>query len=123
MKDSILRDKSFEFALRIVKLCKYIHAEHREYVLSKQVMRSGTSVGANIVESNFGSSKLDFIHKLTIAQKEAAETNYWIRLLEKGEYISVAQAESLLNDCTEIQKMLAASVLTARKALERDKKS
>lgn len=76
MKESALRVKSFSFALRVVKLYKHLTVEHKEYVLSKQVLRSGTSIGANIEEAQHGQSPLDFIHKLSIAQKEASETNY-----------------------------------------------
>lgn len=91
--------------------------EHREFVLSKQVLRSGTSIGANIEESVHAQSKMDFIHKLSIAQKEANETNYWLRLLKDSGYLNKNLAESLLNDCVEIQKMLAASIKTAKSNL------
>lgn len=80
MKESVLKDKSYNFALRIVKLYKYIIREKKEFVLSKQILRSGTSIGANIEEANQAQSKADFVHKLSIAQKEAFETDYWLRL-------------------------------------------
>lgn len=83
MKSNILSEKSYKFALRMIKLYKFMIAEHKEFVLSKQILRCGTSVGANIEESIHAQSKTDFIHKLSIAQKEAAETNYWIRLLRE----------------------------------------
>lgn len=114
MKESILREKSYQFALRIIKLYKYIVAEKSEYVLSKQILRSGTSIGANIEEANQAQSKADFIHKLSIAQKEAFETDYWLRLLRDSEYLTEAQAESLLIDCRELQKLLTASIKTAK---------
>ncbi len=87
--------------------------EHRE-CLSKQVLRSGTSIGANIEEAKHAQSKLDFIHKLSIAQKEAGETNYWIRLLNKSEFLGDKLAASLIADCDEIQRLLAASIKTAK---------
>lgn len=121
MKESVLSEKSFAFALRIVNLYKYLLSEHKEYVLSKQVLRSGTSVGANIEEAKHAQSKADFIHKLSIAQKEASETNYWIRLLQKSEYLNEKLALSLINDCDEIQRMLAASIKTSKSNLEKEK--
>lgn len=93
--------------------------EHREFVLSKQVLRSGTSIGANIEESVHAQSKIDFVHKLSIAQKEANETNYWLRLLKDSGYLKENLAESLLNDCVEIQKLLAASIKTAKSNLKK----
>ncbi len=86
MNESILSVKSYEFALRIIKLYRFMVDEHHEYVLSKQILRSGTSLGANIEESVHAQSKTDFIHKLSIAQKEANETNYWLRLLKDNGY-------------------------------------
>lgn len=118
MKESVLRDRSFDFAFRILNLYKFLRDEHREYVISKQVLRSGTSIGANIEEARYGQSRSDFIHKLSIAQKEAAETAYWLRLLAKGEFINDKLAESLLNDCEELIKMLAASIKTSKSRLD-----
>src|SRR5687768_3130118 len=112
MKESILRDKTFAFALRVIKLYKYLTAEHKEYVLSKQVLRSGTSIGANVEEAKHAQSKIDFVHKLSIAQKEASETNYWLRLLNKSEYLDDKLAISLIADCDEIQRILTASIKT-----------
>ena len=114
MKESVLSTKSYQFALRIVRLYKFIVAEKTEYVLSKQILRSGTSIGANIEEANQGQSKADFIHKLSIAQKEAFETDYWLRLLRDTDYITKAQADSLLVDCQELQKLLTTSIKTAK---------
>lgn len=102
MKDSILRNKSFAFALRIVNLYKHLVSEHKEYVLSKQVLRSGASIGANIEEAKHAQSKVDFVHKLSIAQKEASETNYWIRLLSEGDVLEKNIGNSLIVDCEEI---------------------
>jgi len=88
MKENILKEKSYKFALRMIKLYKFMTVEHKEFVLSKQVLRSGTSIGANIEESIYAQSKSDFVHKLSIAQKEASETNYWLRLLRDSDYIN-----------------------------------
>ena len=110
-----LKEKSYAFALRVVKLYKYLAFETKEFVLSKQILRSGTSIGANIVEGNRAESTPDFIHKLSISLKESFETEYWLNLLKDSEYISVKQAESLILDCNELQKMLISSIKTAKK--------
>ena len=94
-----------------------MNAEHKEFVLSKQVLRSGTSIGANIEESIHAQSKPDFIHKLSIAQKEASETNYWLRLLRDSDYINEKLAGSMINGCEEVQKLLTASIKTAKSNL------
>ena len=120
MKENLLRDKSFAFALRTINLNKYLVKEHREYTISKHVLRSGTSIGANIEESVHAQSKVDFAHNLSIAQKEACETNYWIRLLKESDFINPKLAESLLSDCDELQRMLAASVKTAKRNMEKE---
>ena len=117
----ILRDKSYKFALRTVRLYKYLCEEHKEYVLSKQVLRSGTSIGANIAEAQQGQSKIDFIHKLSISLKESYETEYWLDLLRDSEYINPAQAASLIDECKELQKLLTASIKTAKANLETKK--
>ena len=104
MKENVLRDKSYQLALRIVKFYKFIASEQKEYVLSKQILCSWTSIGVNVEEANRAQSKTDFIHKLSVAQKEAAETNYWLRLLRDSEFLTTKQAESLLTDCDEITK-------------------
>ena len=119
MKESILRTKSFSFALRTIKLYQHLATEHREYVLSKQVLRAGTSIGANIEESVHAQSKTDFIHKLSIAQKEACETNYWLRLLRESDFLKPKLANSLLADCEEIQKLLPASIKTTKSNIKR----
>ncbi|MFM9903745.1 MAG: four helix bundle protein [Pyrinomonadaceae bacterium] len=114
LKENVLKDKSYKFALRIVNLYKHLSGEKKEYVLSKQILRSGTSVGANITEANQGQSKSDFVHKLAIALKEAVETEYWLCLLRDSEYITAHQAESLIDDCKELIRILTASIKTAR---------
>ena len=120
MKENLLRDRSFAFALRTIKLNKYLVSEHHEYTLSKQVLRSGTSIGANIEESIHAQSKSDFVHKLSIAQKEACETRYWIRLLKESDFIQPKLADSLLSDCDQLQRLLAASVKTAKQNLQKE---
>ncbi|MFH1193887.1 MAG: four helix bundle protein [bacterium] len=108
MKENVIKDKSFLFALRIIKLYKYLIKDKKEYTLLKQVLRSGTSIGANIEEAVGGCSKKDFISKMAIAYKEARETNYWIRLLEKSDYITVKEANLLLDDCEELLRIIGA---------------
>lgn len=117
MKENVLKDKSFAFAIRVVNLYKFLSKEKNEFVLSKQVLRSGTSVGALVRESEHAESKSDFIHKLAIAQKEINETLYWLELLCKTEFISIEQFESLNLDAVEIIKMITASIKTAKAKL------
>ena len=105
-KDNIIQQKSFAFAVRVVKVYKYLTTDKKEFVLSKQLLRSGTSVGANIEESIGGQSDKDFLSKLSIAYKEARESIYWIKLLKETEYISNNQAESLITDAEELCKIL-----------------
>ena len=113
MKDSILLTKSKAFALRIVRLYKYLR-DHKESVIAKQMLRSGTSIGANIAESRYAQSKTDFASKLQIALKEAAETEYWLELLRDGELVESSPAfTSLCADCTELIKLLTSSVKTS----------
>jgi four helix bundle protein len=106
--DNVVMIKSRSFAIRIVHLHKYLTTEKREHLLSKQVLRSGTSIGANIEEAIGGSSRNDFKAKLQIAYKEARETKYWISLLKEGEFIESNAAFSLDKDCTELIKILSA---------------
>ena len=110
MKESILREKSYQFALRIVKLYQFIASEKKEFVLSKQILRSGTSIGANVEEAIAAQSRKDFIHKMSIASKEARETKYWLRLLDKSNLTSIEmniyliEVEHILNIITKIIK-------------------
>ena len=113
-KENVLKDKSYKFALRIVKLYKHLSEEKKEYVLSKQVLRSGTSIGANVAEGKQAQSKADFVHKLSIAHKESFETEYWLSLLRDGEFITEKQSESLIIDCNELQRILTTSIKTAK---------
>lgn len=116
MKDNIILDKSLDFAIRIVKLYKYLCDEKKEYVLSKQLMRSGTSVGANINEAQAGQTKADFVAKMAIASKEARESKYWIDLLIKTDYLDINEnhVQSLQNDIEEIIKILTSIVKSSQ---------
>ena len=114
MADDVLRNKSYKFALRTIKLFQHLSKEKHEFVISKQVLRSGTSIGANIEEAGQAQSKPDFIHKLAIAQKESFETHYWIRLLRDSDLLDGKIAESLLSDCSKLQKLLTSSIKTAK---------
>lgn len=114
MSESILREKSYAFALRIVKLSQYLVDEKREFVLSRKVLDSGTAIGVFIEEARQGSDRDDFGLKLSVANKEAFKTNFWIRLLRDSEYIAGNHAESLLDDCIQLQKMLVSSLKSTR---------
>lgn len=118
MKTNVLKEKSYKFALRTVKLYQHLSVERKEYVLSKQVLRSGTSVGANVEEAYQGESKMDFIHKLSIANKEAFETHYWLRLVRDSVMLEAKIAESLMNDCDELQRMLVAAIKTSKSRIK-----
>ena len=112
--DNPLLEKSLKFASRIVKLYQYLLKEKHESIISKQIIRSGTSIGANANEAIYGISKADFIAKLQISLKETAETEYWLRLLVLSEYITEAEGNSLINDCLEIKRILISSLNTAK---------
>lgn len=111
---SILKDKSFSFAIAIVKTYKNLLEEKREYVMSKQLLRSGTSVGANIREAKNAESTNDFIHKLGIAQKECDETLYWLELLKKTEYLNGEEFHKLSDEANQILKMIRSTILTIK---------
>ena len=112
-KDNIIVQKSYSFALEIIKLYKIL-IEKKEFVLSKQILRSGTSIGANIHEAVASESKKDFIHKLGIAVKEARETLYWLNLLKDSEFINKDEFNKLNNSCSEIVKILNSIILTTK---------
>jgi four helix bundle protein len=114
MNEGILREKSFRFAVRIVNLYKHLCEEKKAFVLSKQALRSGTSVGAMVREAEHSESKADFIHKMAIAQKEMNETIYWLELMHETAYLSDKEFESLNSDATELIKMLTSSIKTAK---------
>jgi four helix bundle protein len=111
---NIIQEKSFAFAVRIVNLYKYLCGKKKEFVLSKQILRSGTSIGANIEESIGGQSEKDFFAKITIAYKEARETIYWLKLLSATNYVSQEQADSLLKDAEEICKIIGKIQITIK---------
>ena len=111
--DNPIVEKSFDFAVRIVNASKYLTQERQEYVLSKQLLRSGTSIGANIAEAQRGQSKPDFISKMSIALKEANETEYWLRLLYKTDYLNTQQFDSLNRDIHELLGLLIAICKTS----------
>lgn len=114
MKENLLIDKSVAFAARIVKLHQHLLKVKKEVIISKQIVRSGTSIGANINEANYGQSKADFVSKMHIALKETAETEYWLKLLHMSGYIDDKMCDSLLEDCLEIKRILIASINTAK---------
>jgi four helix bundle protein len=116
MKENLLIDKSISFAVRIIKLYQYLIKTKKESIISKQIIRSGTSIGANINEANYGQSKKDFISKMHIALKETAETEYWLKLLIMSEYITEDMGKSILSDCLEIKRILIATINTAKKS-------
>lgn len=117
-KYNVVKEKSFAFALRCIKLYRYLRDDKNEYVISKQILRSGTSIGANVEEGIFAQSKPDFLTKFSIAKKEAAETEYWLELLDASEILSVKEADLMLADCRELLKML---VTICKKSGPRDK--
>jgi four helix bundle protein len=111
---SLLLDKSEAFSGRILKMYKYLSSDKNELIISKQILRSGTSIGANISESRNAQSNADFINKLNIALKEADETLYWIKILHNGEYINEKEYESIYNDADELVKLLVSSIKTLK---------
>ena len=111
---NIIEQKSFEFAVRIVNLYKHLSETKKEFVLSKQLLRSGTSIGANVAEAEQAQSKADFISKMSIALKEASETKYWIRLLTSTNYLTEAESASILNDCVELEKILVSIIKSTK---------
>ena len=114
MKHSILKDKSKAFALRVIRLYKYLCEEGKEYILSKQLLRSGTSIGANIAEAFYGQSEADFVSKLSIAQKETGETMYWLELLHESEYLKRNEYDSIYSDAEELIRLLTSSIKTVK---------
>ncbi|MDD5289854.1 MAG: four helix bundle protein [Patescibacteria group bacterium] len=119
MTENILKDKTYKFAIRSINLYKYLCDKKREFVMSKQVLRSGTSMGALVREAEFAQSKADFINKMSVALKEANETRYWIDLLKETNYINLEMYESIKADCEEILKLLVSTVKTAKNNLNK----
>ncbi|KAA6346874.1 hypothetical protein EZS27_005634 [termite gut metagenome] len=116
--DSIVAPKSYSFALRIIKLYKWLISEKKEFVLSKQVLRSGTSIGALIKEAEHAQSKADFLNKMNIALKEANETEYWLMLLKDSQFLQETEFNSIYNDCSELIRLLASIVKTTKEKLK-----
>jgi len=114
VKKNIIQEKSYCFALRIVKLYRYLTKEKKEFVLSKQLLRSGTSIGANVEEAVGGQSKSDFVSKLSIAYKETRESKYWINLLKDSGYLTDKEANSIILDCEELAKIITKILKTTK---------
>ena len=114
MKENVILNRTMDFAVRIVNLYKYLTDKKKEYVISKQLLRSGTSIGANVHEAHNAQSAKDFLAKMYIAFKEASESEYWINLLIKTDYLSKVQGSSILNDCIEIKKILTSIIKTTK---------
>lgn len=117
MAKDILQIKSFQFSIDIVNIYKYLSQEKKEFILSKQVLRSGTSIGANVSEANYGQSYKDFIHKLQISRKDASETIYWLNLLHATEYINSDTHKKSVKECSELLKILTSSIITVERKL------
>lgn len=116
-KDDPLRDKSFQMAARVVRLCKYLMEEKKEFVLSKQLLRSGTNLGSMVREAANAESGLDFVHKRGIAQKETGETQYWLEILLTTQYLNESEFQSIYTDTEEVMRLLKSSILTKKKNL------
>ena len=114
IESSLVLQKSFQFSIRIVRLYKYLITEKREYVMSKQLLKSGTSIGANLREAKYAQSTLDFINKNSIALKEASETEYWLELLYCTDYLDDEGYSSIISDCNEIARLLVSIVKTSK---------
>ena len=114
MQEKTVKYKSYAFALRIIKVYKFLNSEQREFVLSKQLLRSGTAIGALIREAEHGESKADFIHKMNISLKEANETEYWLMLLHDSSFFDEISYKSIIADCQELIKMLISIIKTSK---------
>ena len=117
----MIEEKSFRFAIRIVRLYHWLLAEKKKYVLSKQLMRSGTGIGSNVAEAEQAQSKADFISKNSIALKEATETDYWLRLLHATDYLTAPQYRSMIKDCRELERLLISIIKTAKQSTDTDR--
>lgn len=120
-KESIVEKKAFDFALRIIKLYKFLVENHKEYVISKQILRCGTAIGANINEALSAESTPDFIHKFSISTKEIRETSYWLRLLKESEFIDKKSFDSIHKDCLELLKISNSIILTSKQSESKKK--
>lgn len=117
MKENVVKDKSFKFAIRIVKLFQYLQTEKKEYIMSKQLLRSGTAVGALVREAEHAESKADFVHKMAIAQKECNESLYWLELLYATDYLTKNEYDNLNIDTTEIMKLITTIIKTSKSSI------
>jgi four helix bundle protein len=114
MSQSIIKKKSFDFAVRVTNLCRIVRTNDKEYVITSQLLRSGTSIGANVREALNGQSKRDFVFKLSIAQKECDETRYWLELMKASDYISPPEYEELHDEATELLRIIRSIILTVK---------
>ena len=114
MDDNVIRDKSMKFAIRIVRLNQFLRDEKKEYVLSRQLLRSGTSIGANVSEAIHAFSRSDFLYKMYVAFKECSETLYWIELLYRTDYLNQSQFQSIYGDCSELRSILSSITKTTK---------
>ena len=122
MKENVLKIKSYSFALRIVRLHQFLRKEKKEYILSKQILRCGTAIGALIREAEFAQSKADFTNKMQIALKEANETRYWLEIFKDNGYLNDKMFESIKNDCDELIKLLVSTVKTSKQRITNSEK-
>lgn len=118
---NVIRRKSFDFAVRIVKLCQFVGKNHHEFVLTRQLLKSGTSIGANVRESNNAESGADFIHKFGIAQKECDGTLYWLELMKATGYLTENEFDSVVKDCNELMKIIRSIILTRKANLKNER--
>ena len=118
MGENVILDKSFKFSVRIVKLYKYLTSKKNEFVMSKQLLRCGTSIGANTHEAVHGQSEKDFLAKIYIAFKEANETDYWLKLFYESDYLTKIQFESIIKDCNELKKILSSIIMTMKSKMK-----
>lgn len=118
-KENVVKTKSFLFAIKIVNTYKFLSEIKKEFVLSKQLLRSGTSIGANVREADNAESKLDFIHKMSIAQKETDETIYWLELLKETNYLSINDFDAISSDANELLKLIRSIIITTKKNIHR----
>ncbi|MPR33296.1 four helix bundle protein [Salmonirosea aquatica] len=118
---NVIRRKSFDFAVRIVKLCQFVSKNHHETVLTSQLLKSGTSIGANVRESTNAESGADFIHKFGIAQKECNETLYWLELMKATGYLTENELDSIIKDCNELMKIIRSIILTRKANLKKER--
>jgi four helix bundle protein len=122
VKENIIEQKSFKFAVRIINLYKFLQENNKEYVISKQILKSGTSIGANVNEALSSESSSDFIHKLCISAKEVRETSYWLRLLYETQFIDEKAFDSIHTECLELLKILNSIILTTKNNQEQKRK-